>query len=411
MTTPMLTLTTVADGGLKPVPGIELAAGGAGIKCTDRDDLVLFKLAPDTRCAGVFTRNAFAAAPVCIAKSHIESAPIKALLVNSGNANAATGEEGLTDATLLCAAVAAELCCDARQVLPFSTGVIGARLPVRKMADAIPGLCRSFSAENWGRAARAIMTTDTRPKGCSTIVEVAGVPITITGIGKGAGMIRPDMATMLAFLATDAAIARPALQAMLARAVEQSFNRITVDGDTSTNDAAVLMATGTSAAAEIRGFDDPRFSLLSSGITEVCRYLAMEIVRDGEGATKFISVIVEQGSTARECLEVAYAIAHSPLVKTACFASDPNWGRIVAAVGRAGIPDLDAVHVAIYLDDVCVVENGAVCGRYQEEAGRRIMRDREFSIRVKLGRGVASEQVWTCDLSQDYVRINAEYRS
>ena len=394
---------------LAPVGGIRLATTAAGIGKRAREDLTLIEMARGSTCAATFTRNQFCAAPVTVARRHLASASPRYLLINSGNANAGTGEAGLGDAEACCAMVAAAAGCDASQVLPFSTGVIGEPLPVAKFEAAVPALAASLQADNWGRAARAIMTTDTVPKGISVAVEHGGAACTVTGIVKGSGMIRPDMATMLAFVATDAAAGAGTLQSVLADAVRNSFNRVTVDGDTSTNDACVLMATG--AASLDAGRDKGAHDALAEGVREVCRWLAQSLVRDGEGATKFIAVEVSGGADEAECLQVGFTVAHSPLVKTAFFASDPNWGRILAAVGRAGLAGLDISGVGIHLDDVCIVEAGGRSATYTEEAGQRVMDRSEITVRVALGRGDATATVWTSDLSHDYVRINAEYRT
>lgn len=395
---------------LAPVTGIRLASAAAGIRYKGRNDLLLVELAEGSHCAAVFTRNAFCAAPVIVAKRHLANAMPRYLLINSGNANAGTGEPGLVDAENSCSVLAGKVDCSPAQVLPFSTGVIGERLLVDRIEAVLDVAIQSLSVDGWQTAARTIMTTDTVPKGVSKTIHVDDHPIVITGIAKGSGMIRPDMATMLAYIATDASIDATALQCCLNEAVEQSFNRITVDGDTSTNDACVLMATGTAQTRTISR-DTPAFAQFSTAVNEVCLELAQLIVRDAEGATKFVTVCVENGADAQECLDVAYAVAHSPLVKTALFASDPNWGRILAAVGRAGIRDLDTSAVDIFLGDVCIVRGGGRASDYREEHGQKVMDQEEILIRIRLGRGEACETVWTCDLSHDYVKINAEYRS
>jgi len=405
---------------LHPIAGIKVGTADAKIKSTEHDDLALFELPPESTCAAVFTRNAFCAAPVTIAKQHLATTTPRYLLINSGNANAGMGQRGL-NATLSCCESVAQLTgCAAQQVLPFSTGVIGAPLPVEKIQAALPTALAALDAEGWKKAAGAIMTTDTAAKGESIQVTINNQTVTVTGIAKGAGMIRPDMATLLVFIATDAAVAASVLKTGLADAMNNSFHRITVDGDTSTNDACVLIATGQSRLPPINSTDDSAYRSLYQAISQVCQQLAQKIVRDAEGATKFITIDVEQGLTETECLDVAYTIAHSPLVKTAFFASDANWGRILAAVGRAGIDNLDIQAVKIYLGDVCIVENGGVADSYTEEQGQRIMSEAEIRIRVVLARGeVAGEdgdkghhvRIWTSDLSHDYVRINAEYRT
>lgn len=393
------------------MPGIRLGTVCAGIKKPGRRDLVVVELDAGASCAGVFTRNAFCAAPVVLAKRHLKQRTPRYLLINTGNANAGTGDKGLSDAVACCQTLAAAAGVMTEQVLPFSTGVIGEPLPVAAIINALPAAYRSLSAEGWHDAAHGIMTTDTVAKGCSRRVEIAGQSVTVTGIAKGAGMIRPDMATMLAFVATDAKVSSALLQQCLASAVNVSFNRITVDGDTSTNDACVLMASGHSGLPEFTDAEDAGFIALAQAITEVCVELAQAIVRDGEGATKFITVEVRGGADEEECLRAAYTIAHSPLVKTAFFASDPNWGRILAALGRAGIPDLDAGLIDVFLDDIRIVANGGRAPAYQEQQGGRVMARDEITVRVELGRGDHHARVWTCDFSYDYVKINAEYRT
>lgn len=395
---------------LLPIAGMRLGTVCAGIRQQQRDDLLLMELQAGSSVAAVFTRNAFCAAPVVVSRHHLAATPPRALLVNSGNANAGTGDAGISAAQQSCRAVAGLLGCEAQQVLPFSTGVIGEPLPLEKITNALPQAVENLSVDHWQEAARAIMTTDTLAKGVSRQVEIAGHPISVTGIAKGSGMIRPDMATMLAYIATDAGIEDHLLQQCLAQVVENSFNRITVDGDTSTNDACVLVATGASPLPGIQS-DNDAYQALKAAVGEVCQQLAQAIIRDGEGATKFITIDVEGGGDTRECLDVAYTIAHSPLVKTAFFASDPNWGRILAAVGRAGLENLDLGAIVISLDEVCIVRNGGRAEEYTEEAGKKVMGQDEITIHVQLGRGRAREQVWTSDLSHEYVRINAEYRT
>jgi glutamate N-acetyltransferase/amino-acid N-acetyltransferase len=358
----------------------------------------------------VFTRNAFCAAPVTLARTHLAAAVPRYLLVNTGNANAGTGQQGIRDARRCCERLAREAGCRAEEVLPFSTGVIGEPLPVERIEAGLASALARLDGSGWEDAAQGILTTDTVPKGASRRIDVNGRILTVTGIAKGAGMIRPDMATMLAFIATDAAVAPELLRACLDEAVAASFNRITVDGDTSTNDACLLAATAQSELPRITDSGD-RFQQLSAAVSAVCEELARAIVRDGEGATKFVTIAVEQGATARECLQVAYTIAHSPLVKTALFAGDPNWGRILAAVGRSGLRELDLAGVDIFLDEVCIIRGGERADSYTEQAGKEVFSKDAFTIRVVLGRGAATEQVWTCDLSYDYVRINAEYRT
>ncbi len=395
---------------MHPVAGLRLGATCAGIKQEGRRDVVLMALDEGTQVAAVFTRNAFCAAPVHICRAHLSQSAPRYLLTNTGNANAGTGEPGMRDGLACCAAVAQAAGCATAAVLPFSTGVIGEPLPVEKITTAVPAVLAALGDDGWADAAHGILTTDTVPKGASLQVSIDGVLVTVTGIAKGSGMIRPDMATMLAYIATDAQVAQPVLQACLEQAVARSFNRITVDGDTSTNDSCLLMATGRSAL-RIGQADGSAFEALCAAVSEVCKSLAQAIVCDGEGATKLITIDVQGGFNREECLQVAYAIAHSPLVKTAFFAADPNWGRILAVVGRAGLEDLDIDAVQLFLDDVCIVRDGGRALEYTEEAGQAVMDQDEINVCVVLGRGEACEQVWTCDLSYDYVRINAEYRT
>jgi glutamate N-acetyltransferase/amino-acid N-acetyltransferase len=394
---------------MHPVAGITLGTANAGIKQTVRDDILVVQMAEQASCAAVFTQNAFCAAPVHVAKANLAHAP-RWLLINSGNANAGTGEQGMKDALTTCSDLAAVVGGAATQVLPFSTGVIGQPLPVNKIKASLREAVFNLDTNNWDKAAQAIMTTDTFPKGVSKVIEIDGQTITINGISKGAGMIQPNMATMLGFMATNAKIGQALLQECLAAAVEQSFNRITVDGDTSTNDACVLMASGCSAAPEITR-DSEHYSVFADAVMSVCKLLAEAIVRDGEGATKLMRIVVEQALTDEEAVRVGKTIAHSPLVKTAFFASDPNWGRILAAVGRAGVENMVLEDVELYLDDVCIVRNGGRADDYTEEAGQRVMDREEITVTVKLGRGSAVQEVLTCDFSYDYVKINAEYRT
>ncbi|MCU7904646.1 MAG: bifunctional glutamate N-acetyltransferase/amino-acid acetyltransferase ArgJ [Candidatus Thiodiazotropha sp. (ex Epidulcina cf. delphinae)] len=393
------------------VPGVRLGSAAAGIKAPGRDDLVVIELAEGAECAAVFTRNAFCAAPVALARSHLRQGSPRLLLVNSGNANAGTGRQGRQDALNICQDLARTAGCGVEQVLPFSTGVIGEDLPVERLRQAIPEALADLEPGGWERASRAIMTTDTHPKLASRRFEIDGAPVIVTGMAKGSGMIRPDMATMLAYLATDLAVESSLLQACLAAAVKPSFNSITVDGDTSTNDACVLIASGVSSLPPVTDADAPVYTRFAQAVRDVCMELARDIVRDGEGATKLVEVVVEQAADEEEARDVAYTIAHSPLVKTALFASDPNWGRILAAVGRAGLEELAIDRVEIWLDDVCIVHNGGRAPDYTEQAGALVMSRREFTIRVSLDRGSANARVLTCDLSYDYVRINAEYRT
>jgi glutamate N-acetyltransferase/amino-acid N-acetyltransferase len=407
---------------LLPVSGIRLGTTCASIKKPDHRDLVLMELTEGTQVAAVFTQNAFCAAPVIIAKKHLsQTMPVeknisasragaKFLLINTGNANAGTGEQGLVDALACCDALAQSAGCAREDVLPFSTGVIGESLQVEKICAGIPDAFSALSENGWEDAAHGILTTDTVPKGVSRQIEIDGQIITITGISKGSGMIRQNMATMLAYVATDAQVDAESLQACLNQAVNKSFNRITVDGDTSTNDACLLMATGKSSVI-ISQSNLSDYETFSHAVGEVCEELALAIVRDGEGATKLITVLVEKGASEAECLHVAYTVAHSPLVKTAFFASDPNWGRVLAAVGRAGLADLELQNIQIFIDDVCIVSNGGRDPGYSEELGQAVMDGDEITVRIILGRGDFSAYVWTCDLSYDYVRINAEYRT
>lgn len=393
---------------LYPVSGVRLGTTAAGIKSPGRPDLVVMELAHGSVCAAVFTQNAFCAAPVIVAREHLSRERPACLLINTGNANAGTGEAGIHAARLCCESLARQAGCVPQAVLPFSTGVIGEPLPVERILSGIPAALQQLDEHGWAAAASGILTTDTVPKGASRKVEIDGQQVTITGIAKGAGMIRPDMATMLAFIATDANAGKESLQGCLSRAVGKSFNRITVDGDTSTNDACILVATGKGPLLEP---GTPGYDLFCAAVTDICVELARAIVHDGEGATRFVTVAVEAGATADECLQVAYTIAHSPLVKTALFAGDPNWGRILAAVGRAGVDGLDLPHIEIYLDEVCIVRDGGRAADYTEAAGQQVMDRKEMTIRIVLNRGVCCETVWTCDLSYDYVRINAEYRT
>jgi glutamate N-acetyltransferase/amino-acid N-acetyltransferase len=394
------------------VPGVRWGITEAGVRKAARKDLALMLLDEGSAVGAVFTQNRFCAAPVQICRQHLASgSAIRALLINTGNANAGTGEDGLARARACCQALATQLGLAPEQVLPFSTGVIMETLPSERVIAGLPAAIAAAQAQQWDQAAQAIMTTDTVPKACSRRVQIDGRTVTITGISKGAGMIRPNMATMLGFMATDACIA-PELMAGLAHELaEASFNRITVDGDTSTNDSFVVAATQQAGHATISSWQSPQAQVLRSAMMEVARWLAQAIVRDGEGATKFITVRVEGGRDAQECRQVAYAIGHSPLVKTAFFASDPNLGRILAAVGYAGIADLDQRCIDLYLDDVQVASRGGRHAQYQEADGQRVMKQSEITVRVVLGRGAASDTVWTCDFSYDYVKINADYRS
>ena len=405
-------LTSPVATELLPVTGVTLGIAEAGIKRPNRKDLLVMQLCEGARVAGVFTTNRFCAAPVIVAREHLAHADgIKALLINTGNANAGTGEQGLQDARTTCAALAGLLNCKPAQILPFSTGVIMEPLPVAKIAAGMPSAVTNMRTDNWYDAAHAIMTTDIVAKAISRKVMIDGVQITITGIAKGSGMIHPNMATMLGYIATDAAISQPLLQEMVREATNRSFNCITVDGDTSTNDALMLIATGQSKLAEVSAAGSTAYYTLVEAISEVAIYLAQAIVRDGEGATKFITVKVEGGKDTEECKKIGYAIARSPLVKTAFFASDPNLGRILAAIGYAGVVDLDVTALKLYLDEVLVAENGGRAASYREEDGQRIMQQSDIAIRVVLNRAKAVATLWTCDFSYDYVKINASYRS
>ncbi len=392
------------------VPGVRLGVTQSGIKYAGRDDLVVMAFDEGATAAGVFTRNAFCAAPVILARRHLQSGGVRAFVINSGNANAGTGGAGEQDALATARALATLLDCDETAVLPFSTGVIGERLPVQRMVDALPQAVDGLDENGWQAAAAAIMTTDTVPKVVSRQVPVGEGTVTVTGMAKGAGMIRPDMATMLAFLATDATVGQADLQAVLQKTVSDSFNAITIDGDTSTNDSCMLVATGRSGV-RVGGDNAGDLGRFADAIDDICRELAQAIVRDGEGATRFITIEVSGATSRGEARDVAYTLAHSPLFKTAAFAGDPNWGRILAAVGRSGVPDLDVGKVDIWLDDVRIVRDGSVDAGYTEDAGAAVMARPEYRVHVALGRGGDRTRVWTCDLSYDYVRINAEYRS
>ena len=397
---------------LHPVAGVRIGVAEAGVRKAHRKDLTVFLLDEGSAVAGVFTQNRFCAAPVQVCREHLAGGQaIRALVVNTGNANAGTGAEGLARARATCTALARQLQIDPAQVLPFSTGVIMEPLPVDRIEAGLPAAIADAQPAHWARAAEGIMTTDTVGKAFSRQIAIGGATVTVTGIAKGAGMIRPNMATMLGFVATDARIAPRLLQGLVRELTDQSFNRITIDGDTSTNDCFMLVATQKAAHASIERLDSAEGQALKAALLEVAQKLAQAIVRDGEGATKFITVRVEGGKTGEECRKVAYAIAHSPLVKTAFFASDPNLGRILAAVGYAGIDDLDQTGIDLYLDDVHVAVQGGRNPAYREEDGQRVMKQSEITVRVLLGRGDAQDTVWTCDLSHEYVTINADYRS
>ena len=405
-------LTAPLAGDLQPVPGVRIGVAMAGIRKANRKDLVVFALDEGACAAGVFTSNRFCAAPVQLCREHLAAGgDVRALVINTGNANAGTGTDGLARARRSCEALASLIGVQAQQVLPFSTGVIMETLPVDRIEAGLPAAVGALKADGWLDAAEGIMTTDTLPKAASRQLSINGCTVTVSGIAKGAGMIRPDMATMLGFVATDAVLAPGALQALVREAADASFNRITVDGDTSTNDSFVLMATQRAGHARIESLASAEGRALRDAVLAVSVQLARAIVRDGEGATKFITVRIEGGRDEIECRRVAYAIAHSPLVKTAFFASDPNLGRILAAVGYAGITDLDQGLIDLHLDDVHVAHRGGRHPEYREEQGQRVMKQAEITVRVHLHRGSAASEVWTCDLSHDYVRINADYRS
>lgn len=393
------------------VAGVQIGITAAGIRKKERPDLTVFKLAPGTTVAGVFTTNRFRAAPVVVSEEHLAAGkPIQALVINTGNANAGTAQEGMNRARRMCAATANALGIDEQSVLPFSTGVILEPLPIERIEAGIPKAVQTLGVDQWFEAAHSIMTTDTLPKIYSTEVQIQGHTVTITGISKGAGMIRPNMATMLGYLATDAGVAQPLLQSMIREIAEQSFNRITVDGDMSTNDSFIVMATG-QCGLNLKHETDAGFADLKAALTSAAKDLACKIVRDAEGATKFITIAVQDASNQEEALKVAYAIAHSPLVKTAFYASDPNLGRILAAIGYAGIADLDVSKTRLWLGDVQVASAGGRDPDYREEDGQRVMREPEIEVRVSLGRGSVSETVYTSDFSHEYVSINADYRS
>jgi glutamate N-acetyltransferase/amino-acid N-acetyltransferase len=395
---------------LHPVAGFELGIASAGIKRPGRKDVVVMRCAEDSRVAAVTTTNAFCAAPVIVTRERVQG-DVRYLLTNTGNANAGTGAEGLVNARRTCAALATLTGVAETAILPFSTGVIGEPLPVEKIEGALQAALDDLAPDHWAEAATGIMTTDTLPKGASRQFQHDGVTVTVTGISKGAGMIRPNMATMLGYIATDAKVARDVLQDLVLDAANKSFNRITIDGDTSTNDCCLLIATGQANLPEISAATGELYAKLKQVVFEVFMEVAQAIVRDGEGATKFVTVQVNGGGNHQECLDVGYAVAHSPLIKTALFASDPNWGRILAAVGYAGVPNLDVSKIDVFLGDVCIASQGGRAASYTEEQGSAVMAREEISIRIELGRGDCSETIWTTDLSHEYVRINAEYRS
>ncbi|WP_018605651.1 bifunctional glutamate N-acetyltransferase/amino-acid acetyltransferase ArgJ [Uliginosibacterium gangwonense] len=400
---------------LLPVAGVRLGTAEAGIRKQGRRDLTLIELAAGSRAAGVFTQNRFCAAPVTVCREHLATEGVRALVINTGIANAGTGAQGVANARASCEAVAAQLGISPREVLPFSTGVILEHLPVDRLVAGLPAAKAALKADGWFDACHAIMTTDTQPKCASRQVQIGGKTVTLTGMSKGAGMIRPNMATMLGFIATDADVAQALLAQLVREAADASFNSVTVDGDTSTNDSFILIATGASGAPAISSADSADYKALRSAVIDLAIWLAQAIVRDGEGATKFMSIVVEGGKSREECRQVAYAVAHSPLVKTAFFASDPNLGRILCAIGYAGVADLDVSTLKVWLGDgkeeVLVAEQGGRAASYREEDGVRMMKSAEIVVHVNLARGQAAATIWTCDFSYDYVKINADYRS
>ncbi len=405
-----MAISLTAPTNLLPISGIRISTAVAGIKYKDRDDLVLFELIENSTTAAVFTKNQFCAAPVTLAKQHLKKSKVKYLLINSGNANAGLGKQGMADAKQCCESLAKQAGCNAEEILPFSTGVIGEALPVEKISSATSHLLTNLSEDAWLNAAQAIMTTDTTAKGCSQKLQLAGKSISITGIAKGSGMIRPDMATMLAYVATDLAIDNDKLNTLLSQAVEQSFHRITVDGDTSTNDACVLMATGNSAL-QFKELSESDKKSFCNALNALFLQLAQSIIRDGEGVTKLISIKVSQANNMVLARDIAFTIAHSPLVKTAAFASDPNWGRILAAAGRATEEELDIEKLSLYINDLKVIENGEVADGYSENLGQQEMHKDEIEFCLRLDQGEYETTIWTTDLSYDYVKINAEYRT
>ena len=393
------------------VKGVKIGSTEAYVRYQNRRDLVIFEFAEGSNVAGVFTQNAFCAAPVHVSKAHLQLANPRYLVINTGNANAGTGKIGMANAEATCAKLAELAGVSKTEILPFSTGVIGEQLPLARLLTGLQPALNTLKDDAWLDAATGIMTTDTLPKGASEQFELDGITYTMTGISKGAGMIRPNMATMLGYVATDVPISRKLVQQLLKTTVNVSFNRITIDGDTSTNDSCIFVATGQAGGTEITSVDDARYTVVLDVLTRVMKRLAQLIVRDGEGATKFMTVAVEGGADTQECCDIAYSIAHSPLVKTAFFASDPNWGRILAAIGYAGVTNLDVEKIQVWLDDVQICKDGGAAADYTEEAGARVMSQAEITIRVNLGRGQAKDTVYTCDLSYDYVKINADYRS
>ena len=393
------------------VKGVKIGSTEAYVRYQNRRDLVIFEFAEGSNVAGVFTQNAFCAAPVHVCKAHLQLGNPRYLVINTGNANAGTGKIGMANAEATCAKLAELAGVSKTEILPFSTGVIGEQLPLARLLTGLQPALNTLKDDAWLDAATGIMTTDTLPKGASEQFELDGILYTMTGISKGAGMIRPNMATMLGYVATDVPISRELVQQLLKTTVNVSFNRITIDGDTSTNDSCIFVATGQAGGTEITSVDDARYTVVLDVLTRVMKRLAQLIVRDGEGATKFMTVAVEGGADTQECCDIAYSIAHSPLVKTAFFASDPNWGRILAAIGYAGVKNLDVEKIQVWLDDVQICKDGGAAADYTEEAGARVMSQAEITIRVDLGRGQAKDTVYTCDLSYDYVKINADYRS
>ena len=393
------------------VKGVKIGSAEAYVRYQNRRDLVIFEFAEGSNVAGVFTQNAFCAAPVHVCKAHLQLGNPRYLVINTGNANAGTGKIGMANAEATCAKLAELAGVSKTEILPFSTGVIGEQLPLARLLTGLQPALNTLKDDAWLDAATGIMTTDTLPKGASEQFELDGILYTMTGISKGAGMIRPNMATMLGYVATDVPISRELVQQLLKTTVNVSFNRITIDGDTSTNDSCIFVATGQAGGTEITSVDDARYTVVLDVLTRVMKRLAQLIVSDGEGATKFMTVAVEGGADTQECCDIAYSIAHSPLVKTAFFASDPNWGRILAAIGYAGVKNLDVEKIQVWLDDVQICKDGGAAADYTEEAGARVMSQAEITIRVDLGRGQAKDTVYTCDLSYDYVKINADYRS
>lgn len=404
-------LTPPVAGSLTPIPGIELGVAQAGVRKANRDDVLVIRLPETATVAGVFTQNRFCAAPVQLCRSHLASTTPRALVINTGNANAGTGEDGLARARQVCVALANELGCKEAQILPFSTGVIMESLPADRIIAGIPAALANLAEDNWLRAAGAIMTTDIVAKGRTASCQIKGQTITVTGIAKGSGMIHPNMATMLGYVAIDARVPVGVLQHLLNEVTDESFNRVTVDGDTSTNDSFILMANGRVDAPLIETIGSADYHALYAAVAEVSVFLAQALARDGEGATKFVTIEVEQGRDRAECVQIAKAIAHSPLVKTALFASDPNLGRILAAIGYAGIDDLDVNKIGLWLGDVEVVRDGGRDPAYVEARAAEVMKREDITMRITLGRGSARDRVWTCDFSYDYVKINAEYRS